>query len=812
MEGYHLESFWFSLLRSQSRRALWHPELEIIFLLQGTGRVYFSDLKTAYALREKDIFVVNSFEVQDFELDGESTALSFSVTPEFVGQVAPELLKYKVNCRSFLYVEEKQAAFDVLRQDLARAFQALNKRERSGTSYSKSSAAALLEDLNRFFLDDRQPAESGRVQETLKKVTHYIQDHYRERITLDELARHTFLSKTYLSRCFTRYLGISFTGYVELLRLSNASRLLAGQGSLAEIAEESGFPSANAMIRAFKRCRGVTPGAYRQALRRGEGPLPGPELPEEGSGVFAALLRYAAAPSSAMPVTERVQEVTVDTAGKKEPLSAHWKRLLNVGYARSLTDERVRRELRRLQESVGFEFLRVKGVLDDDMCLLRLDMNGNPVMNFAYVDEGIDFILSVGAKPMLELSFMPSLLAKNPVARSMRGAILSGPKDLAAWQELIGRFMAHLTERYGRETVALWLFSPWLSPDFIDMGLCTREEYADIYAASCHAIRAAVPRALIAGPGSVAFPACWSWYLEMCRSRDCMPDVLSFRSYAAVGEREEDGMKLIGNNESFSFAVSEDEDFLAHTAARIRDLVGRDGMDDRPLILEEWSNNIWQRDLCNDTCYKSAYLFKNILENNQSLSAMGYFSLNDRLDEVPPSAETFHGGFGLFTQDDIPKSACLALELLAQMGDRLLRQGDGYLVSQRGQELQIFLYNYSHYDLLYRYRHVVNMSRTNREQVFVRREPRAYYIRLANLPEGSYQVCRYGITRAGGSSYDSWVRMGAPSPLSHEERELLRRLACPEYHRERMQTSGGELHIRASLAPQDVWLIRIKKL
>ena len=30
--------------------------------LQGTGHVYFSDLKTAYTLQEKDIFVVNSFE------------------------------------------------------------------------------------------------------------------------------------------------------------------------------------------------------------------------------------------------------------------------------------------------------------------------------------------------------------------------------------------------------------------------------------------------------------------------------------------------------------------------------------------------------------------------------------------------------------------------------------------------------------------------------------------------------------------------------------------------------------------------------
>lgn len=63
MEGFHLEPFWFTLLHDNEPRELWHPELEIVFLLQGTGRVYFSDLKTAYTLQEKDIFVVNSFEV-----------------------------------------------------------------------------------------------------------------------------------------------------------------------------------------------------------------------------------------------------------------------------------------------------------------------------------------------------------------------------------------------------------------------------------------------------------------------------------------------------------------------------------------------------------------------------------------------------------------------------------------------------------------------------------------------------------------------------------------------------------------------------
>lgn len=806
MEEFHLEQFWFALLRREDRRELWHPELEVVFLLRGSGRVFFSDLKTAYTLQEKDIFVVNSFEVQEFELDVDSVALSFMVSTEFVNQVAPELLKYRVDCRSFLHVEEQQGVFDVLRRDLAKVFQDHYKRE-TEESYSKSGAAAVLEDLGKYFLNRQQLVECGSVQENMKKITRYIQQHYQEHLTLDELARHMFLSKTYISRSFSKYFGISFTGYLELLRLSSAVRMLAGQGKLAQIAEKSGFPNVNAMIQAFRKYWGITPGEYRRIQSRAREEKKEDVL-DGGSSLFHSLMTFTQEKTEDLQQVEKVQEVTIDVSAKKQVFSAHWKRLLNVGYARSLLEGRVQRELKEIQKKIGFEYLRVKGLLDDDMCLLRRDMHGDPVVNYACIDEGIDFILSVGAKPMLEFSFMPGMLAKNPEVISMRGETISQPKDLNQWEILILRLMEHLVDRYGTEAAGQWIFVPWMAPDFMDIGFCGKEEYTQTYTASFRAIRKVLPGALIAGPGSVSFEKYWPWYLEMCRKNNCMPDIISFRSFAIAGE-EKDEMNLIGNNESFSFAVSGDADYLAHMTAKIRALMKKEGLEQTPLLLEEWSNNIWQRDLCNDTCYKSAYLFKNILENNQKLSAMGYFSLNDRLDEVPPLAETFHGGFGLFTQDDIPKSAFLAMELLASMGDRLISKGEGYLATQKGQEIQIFLYHYSHYDLLYRYRHVVNMSKTDRDQVFVNREGKAFYIRLKNLPEGRYQVKRYGITRNCGSSYDAWVKMGAPNPLNEEERERLRRFACPEYYSERLHTINGELHIKGSLAPQDVWVLRI---
>ena len=179
MEDIYFDSFWFQLLKNDSERKIWHPEIEIIFLLQGKGRIYFSDLKTVYTLKEKDILVVNAFEVQEFELDYNGTALSFMISPEFVQNVAPELLRYRINCRSFLHVEEKQQAYNVLRRDLAKAFLEFYKKEAENV-YLKGSVAAILGDLEHYFLDKSQLLENSGIQATMKTLTNYINEHYKE--------------------------------------------------------------------------------------------------------------------------------------------------------------------------------------------------------------------------------------------------------------------------------------------------------------------------------------------------------------------------------------------------------------------------------------------------------------------------------------------------------------------------------------------------------------------------------------------------------------------------------------------------------
>lgn len=810
------EEFWFTLIRSGNFRNLWNPQLEILFLLKGKGRIYFANTKTSYTVREEDIFVINSFEIHNLELLENATALSFSISLRFLYSVSPELMKYQVSCRSFLYGNDKQESFNLLRSDLARVFEEQYKNTNKPSSYFKSKVAAVLEDLNIYFLDKNRPAVSGSNFETLIPAIHYIQSHYRENITLEDLAEQTYLSRTYISRSFTKYFGVSFTEYITLLRIACACEMLRGNDTISVIALESGFPNVNAMILAFKRHLGSTPGEYRKRLETSEPAVQKDTNADryEVHADFASLMKYARKDTAPDLSAETMTEITADIHGKKQRIPAHWKRVINAGYARSLLDGTLQKELIFLQKKIGFEYIRIKGILDDDMCLLRRDMHGEIIVNYAYVDEALDFILSVGAKPMIELGYIPGILAKGAAFQSMRGGILGTPKSTDQWHDFIYDLILHMARRYGDNNVRKWLFSPWIPLDFADLGLCGPEEYEEIYFASYSAIKEVNSNFLIAGFGSTDPENNLERFLDMCRRRTCVPEVITFRSFAAGSEKEEQELNLIGNNESFPMAVSGDENLIQNTVRKLRALLKKAGLPDNiPLILEEWSNNVWQRDLCNDTCYKSAYLFKNILENNPDLDGMAYFTINDRIDEVPPALDTFHGGFGLFTKNDIPKSACRAMELLGQMGDRLVCRGDGYYISRTAGEIQIYLYNYSHYDLLYRYRHVVNLSRTNRYDVFVSKEPRAFYIRFENMEAGTYEMKSYRITKDGGSSYDIWLKMGAPEPLTPEEVAMLQNLSEPLYRRESAEVKeDGVMSVKKSLNPLEVCLIKINIL
>lgn len=106
--------------------------------------------------------------------------------------------------------------------------------------------------------------ESGDQHYLIKKAKEYLNTHYREAVTLSNLAEYMELSESYTSRLFNRVMGMNIAAYVNELRVEQAKKLLLTTNKkIYEIAAEVGYASTTAFHIAFKKREGITPVDFR---------------------------------------------------------------------------------------------------------------------------------------------------------------------------------------------------------------------------------------------------------------------------------------------------------------------------------------------------------------------------------------------------------------------------------------------------------------------------------------------------------------------------------------------------------------------
>lgn len=105
-------------------------------------------------------------------------------------------------------------------------------------------------------------------QRMVYKAVNYIHDHHHEHISRADIANQVNINEQYLSRCFTRELGISPIAYLNKYRIEMAKRILReGKVSVTRIARLVGYASQSYFSRAFQKEVGESPTAYQKHLR-----------------------------------------------------------------------------------------------------------------------------------------------------------------------------------------------------------------------------------------------------------------------------------------------------------------------------------------------------------------------------------------------------------------------------------------------------------------------------------------------------------------------------------------------------------------
>lgn len=97
------------------------------------------------------------------------------------------------------------------------------------------------------------------------KVTEYIKENYMKKISLDDIANHVYLSKSYLSKLFKDEMGISLVNYINKLRIEKSKILLHDSAlSIVDVANLVGFDDQSYFTKVFKNTVGISPGKFKE--------------------------------------------------------------------------------------------------------------------------------------------------------------------------------------------------------------------------------------------------------------------------------------------------------------------------------------------------------------------------------------------------------------------------------------------------------------------------------------------------------------------------------------------------------------------
>ena len=130
---------------------------------------------------------------------------------------------------------------------------------------SEKMLLSVTEDLIRETLEYAAEEKKSKDIKPIREIKKYIEENYMEEISLGQLAELVDMNASYLSSVFKKETGMTYSEYLILCRVKQASRLLVETNlSIGEIAHQSGYQDARYFSKQFSKQVGLKPSEYRK--------------------------------------------------------------------------------------------------------------------------------------------------------------------------------------------------------------------------------------------------------------------------------------------------------------------------------------------------------------------------------------------------------------------------------------------------------------------------------------------------------------------------------------------------------------------
>jgi xylan 1,4-beta-xylosidase len=455
-------------------------------------------------------------------------------------------------------------------------------------------------------------------------------------------------------------------------------------------------------------------------------------------------------------------------------------------------------QLATVQNEIGFHYLRMHGILNDEMGVYTEDKQGNPQINFQYIDSLYDALLKMHIRPFVELTFMPSKMASGTSTVFWWKGNTSLPKDPAKWALLMRALIDHWKERYGETEILQWYYEVWNEPDIRGFWPHPLEDYFSLYKTTVEAIKSECPKCQVGGPASAVPYKAEEEFEKWVAANHEPVDFIAVHAYGVKqGYLDTDG--------TAGTILDPDPDSVSGRMQHSRELLKASALPNLELHFTEWSSSYTPTDFMHDQYHQASFILDKVRRATPYVDSMSYWTFTDIFEENGPRFTPFHGGFGMINLEGIKKPSFYAFKFLSKLGTTDVQADDtqSWVTKSPDGSVQALIWDYSPV--------VPPAGKTDQSfynQDLAPQNKGTLKLDLAHVSDGKYRVSVYQIGYKQNDAFTAYVGMGSPNQLTRTQVDQLNKVSSgAPLSEEDVTVKGGQFTKTFPLRSNDVYFV-----
>ena len=254
----------------------WHEEIELLYQLNGRSDIQIDGEK--YQIQNKLLTVIDSRQVHSIHTYSDTSMfICVHISKKLIEKYIPDIDLYRIYCIPDDIPDSQFPEYLSVCRQMETLLRLYITDKPAWQMESEGIILQVLAQLIRHFSRKSAPDEIGLSSadrtsfNRIRDVITYVEEHFREPISLQDIAGHLGLGREYFCRFFKKNMGMSFLRYLNEVRISHVYRdLEQTDAPIAEIAEKNGFLNQKLFNRTFREVYGCTPSAVRRKSKPAE--------------------------------------------------------------------------------------------------------------------------------------------------------------------------------------------------------------------------------------------------------------------------------------------------------------------------------------------------------------------------------------------------------------------------------------------------------------------------------------------------------------------------------------------------------------